>query len=985
MTDVDWSQFEPVADSDTSADTQSQFASLASAFPDARISSLTRSAEHNADVGGMPTSQHIPRGGNAFGTAMDVVVPKDQRDDFKAHAADLGLQAIDEGTHIHLQLPRSARNVNWDKFQPVDDNTSSSGVDWSQFSPATDFAGVKSGSTSAPSFGDVQSGSSAAAADQSPDIFDQFTGAAKDLINHIPSQEGLMEAATNLESQGYAIPAGGIARLGVDVADALIPEALRPIPLPTADEAQQAVTQGLTYQPESESGKQATELASYPFEKLAEGGQYLGDKTLEATGSPALAAGVYTATQLVPFAVAHKIGEGILAAPDAIHAAAEARINAADAGKPVWDGTKDALDAIQSTVENKSKSPVQPEAPSTDIGQAVDLGQRAAEAPPEIPLTDHEQAAQNAWTGFTPATDEDIQNAAGKPVEAPTERSTVLDDGTQPKAEETSPGASGAALEGFDDLVPATRPLEGTSEAPKTEPLNPQQILEASKQSNGYLKDVGDRLGGLDVPIQKFDATEHASDLAAFPNVHPDKALGYYEPGQDVIRMHGDVPKGHTLLHETVHALTSRALHNGEQGKLTGDAGQAYQQLSALFDATNEHLRTTGEVKPVTNAAGQTGLSHYGFTDLHEFMAEFFANGTFRKMLKNTKLDDMPQSTIGALGRMAVAKVKNVYDAVVSNVRSVLGLPPKAESAMDALFAAQHQFLGSLSRSDRLMGKERAAPSPMAATRLSKDTIDQNAKTALDRGASPDAVARRVKDLYAEHGHEDTVGLANAKVEEERRLKGQDELEVQMGREFGSDIAKNASQKLKDDPTAGQSLAQAIINDPKRPTSNYEQALLLTERTRLNNEVNATHAAIDAAMKSGDRGSEMVQRAKLEDLRQASDRADKATRLSGTSAGKALQFRQMQMKQDYTLAAVEQKARVAAGEKGVDAASQAKIKDLTSRIAELDKKLAEKESNRINAQRKQVPRGDKVKLDNHFQTLVDRLKAIRQSEHMICG
>lgn len=391
-----------------------------------------------------------------------------------------------------------------------------------------------------------------------------------------------MEAATNLESQGYAIPAGGLARLGVDAADALIPESLRPVSLPTADEAQQAVTQALTYQPESESGKEATAALSYPFEKLAEGGQYLGDKTLEATGSPALAAAAYTATQLVPFAVAHKIGEGILAAPEAIRASSEARINAADAGKPVWDGTKDALDAIQSTMEQKAADPT-----AIDFNKLREQEQpaplEAAAAPPEAPLTDHEQAAQNAWTGFAPATDEDIHNAAqqtvpgfngtqeplsaklvtdknvdielkrkfqgsydvldgdgkqignilyhptpmggwkvagvevapemqrkgvasavydfleknvtGQPfensggrseagtafraarteraVEAPTERSTVLDEGTQPKAEETAPSASGAATAGthplFDDIVPRKEePLDVAASSPST-------------------------------------------------------------------------------------------------------------------------------------------------------------------------------------------------------------------------------------------------------------------------------------------------------------------------------------------------------------------------------------------------------------------------------------------------------------------------------------------------------------------------------------
>jgi hypothetical protein len=66
-------------------------------------SSLTRTPEKNADVGGVPASQHID------GTAGDFPVPEAQKPQFIAMARQLGYEAIDEGDHVHLELPSRGR------------------------------------------------------------------------------------------------------------------------------------------------------------------------------------------------------------------------------------------------------------------------------------------------------------------------------------------------------------------------------------------------------------------------------------------------------------------------------------------------------------------------------------------------------------------------------------------------------------------------------------------------------------------------------------------------------------------------------------------------------------------------------------------------------------------------------------------------------------------------------------------------------------
>lgn len=76
------------------------FTTLAGEFPGISMTSGTRTAQRNAEVGGQPNSQHLR------GTAADYAVPPQLKPAFVSRAKQLGYQAIDEGDHIHLQLPR---------------------------------------------------------------------------------------------------------------------------------------------------------------------------------------------------------------------------------------------------------------------------------------------------------------------------------------------------------------------------------------------------------------------------------------------------------------------------------------------------------------------------------------------------------------------------------------------------------------------------------------------------------------------------------------------------------------------------------------------------------------------------------------------------------------------------------------------------------------------------------------------------------------
>jgi len=79
------------------SDTQKSITDL---FPGLKITSSKRTPEHNAEVGGVPNSQHIS------GTAVDVVLPQGITfDNFKKALQDSGIKTselIDEGDHVHV-------------------------------------------------------------------------------------------------------------------------------------------------------------------------------------------------------------------------------------------------------------------------------------------------------------------------------------------------------------------------------------------------------------------------------------------------------------------------------------------------------------------------------------------------------------------------------------------------------------------------------------------------------------------------------------------------------------------------------------------------------------------------------------------------------------------------------------------------------------------------------------------------------------------
>jgi len=123
-----------------------------------------------------------------------------------------------------------------------------------------------------------------------PSWVGEQAGGALETAQNIGRVYPALEAGASWLTNLYGLPASGLA-------------ALAGLPFGKEQEWAEKTREALIYQPQTERGQQLMGRTMLPFEKLQEAAEYAGGKTLEKTGSPALATGVHTAIEAAPVLV----------------------------------------------------------------------------------------------------------------------------------------------------------------------------------------------------------------------------------------------------------------------------------------------------------------------------------------------------------------------------------------------------------------------------------------------------------------------------------------------------------------------------------------------------------------------------------------------------------------------------------------------------------------------------------------------------------
>ena len=224
-------------------------------------------------------------------------------------------------------------------------------------------------------------------------------------------------------------------------------------------------------------------------------------------------------------------------------------------------------------------------------------------------------------------------------------------------------------------------------------------------------------------------------------------------------------------------------------------------------------------------------------------------------------------------------------------------------------------------------------------------------KTPEEKGGGEESEPRK----GATPAPERETGIKNAVTEAEREDRGLSEVEVEARQTPAFEAGKKAVDEGKIDPRA---LAKELADNP-RPHTDEEASALLYDRMQLYNQHAGIMDRIEEARTAGNEEEETRQRELLRKNEDATNSNDEAARKSGTETGRALNARRMMIKQDYSLASVLQKARVASKNGEISPEVRNNLETLTRQLDEANKRIDDYEESKKQSAAQQAV--DKIK------------------------
>ncbi len=215
-----------------------------------------------------------------------------------------------------------------------------------------------------------------------------------------------------------------------------------------------------------------------------------------------------------------------------------------------------------------------------------------------------------------------------------------------------------------------------------------------------------------------------------------------------------------------------------------------------------------------------------------------------------------------------------------------------------------------------------------------------------------------------------------------------------------------AASKLQGDPEAGAKFVAKLQEEPTHVPNDADNMLLNMEIIKRQQARNDAYSALHEAENSTDQSALAFANSKAVEAQQALERVYEVADTGGTEAGRALAARKAIMADDFTLVSLERQARTVKGkplspeevaELKAQADAYAKAnEELQKRLAELEKKQAEKETQakagdeaksmkdlENKARRKggeDVRKGKPLDLEGDKQAAIDKIEELLESE-----
>ena len=151
-----------------------------------------------------------------------------------------------------------------------------------------------------------------------------------------------------------------------------------------------------------------------------------------------------------------------------------------------------------------------------------------------------------------------------------------------------------------------------------------------------------------------------------------------------------------------------------------------------------------------------------------------------------------------------------------------------------------------------------------------------------------------------------TTSLKHDVIEEERLARGEEPL-LSEAKKSNPETMEDAEAALEKNPDRADEIIDEILSGSGDTISAVDSGVLLLEKVRVMNErFKASERAINEELSEDNR---LTAQGKWRDLEAKIELIEQAARAAGTQAGRNLQFRKVLIQNDYSLAAMESKAR----------------------------------------------------------------------------
>jgi len=340
------------------------------------------------------------------------------------------------------------------------------------------------------------------------------------------------------------------------------------------------------------------------------------------------------------------------------------------------------------------------------------------------------------------------------------------------------------------------------------------------------------------------------------------------------------------------------------------------------------------EVMDVIKATGKGALTGTAFSFAGE--AAPLAEGTIAKVFGarayKTAAELATMTTVGSLleGKVPTARDFASNAALLALMHVTVGNLPFAKKASSDL----------QEKSMDLYARDGVHPADLASEAARRAVGEQPSDNPMEVMNKIDNELRGIpgKTPEAEAPADAPKGetsIKNEVTEAERAERGLPEVEVEARQTPAFEAGKKAVDEGTIDP---RSLAKELADNP-RPHTDEEAAALIYDRMKLQNQHATAMNTIEAARASGDEAMEARGKAQLAKVEDAMNTNDEAARRSGTETGRALAARRMMIKQDYSLANVLQRARVASPNGEVSPELRNTLETLTKQLDEANKRI----------------------------------------------